>query len=152
MVMTMAKEIKVKIPEKGDFDEALVGLVKFFLDTETKSKIYLFLRKNGRSTSPEIAKGANLHPSSVREALKEMSQGGILKREKLEVEGAGKRPYVYEAISPVELVRKKAGGIEEILNRVSNLDEGLKGKKLKRPKLPYRIRIERVDGEEDEEE
>jgi predicted transcriptional regulator len=145
----MTKELKVKVPEKVDFDEALVGVVKFFLDTETKSKIYLFLRKNGRSTSPEIAKGANLHPSSVREALKEMTKGGILRREKLEVEGAGKRPYVYEAITPAELVKGKVKGIEDILNRVSNLDERLKGKKkLKRPRLPYRIRIERVDEDE----
>ncbi|NOZ76399.1 MAG: transcriptional regulator [Euryarchaeota archaeon] len=151
----MAKEFKLKFPEKEDFDDALVSLVQVLLDTETKAKIYIFLRKHGPSQSREIAKGANLHPSSVRQALMEMTKAGILDRRKMEVEGAGKRPYIYEAISPVELVRKKAGAIEEVLNKVSNLDERLMGeKKLKRPRFPYRIRIERQgedEGQESEE-
>jgi hypothetical protein len=44
------KEIRIPLPGREDVDEALVGLLKFFLESEAKSKIYLFLRKKGTST------------------------------------------------------------------------------------------------------
>lgn len=147
----MAKEIRVKVPDREDFGEAVVNLVKFFLDTETKSKIYLFLRKKGSATSDEIAKGANLYPSSVREALIDMTKGGIVKRKKLKKEGAGKNPYVYEAIPTKVLTKRKIKRIEDRLNRLFNLDEHLKGgKELRAPKVPIRIRIEKIEDEEEE--
>ncbi|MFQ5888102.1 MAG: helix-turn-helix domain-containing protein, partial [Candidatus Hydrothermarchaeales archaeon] len=118
----MVKELKVKVPEIEDFDAALINVLKFFLDTESKAKIYLYLRKRGKSTSTEIAKGANLYPSSVREALVEMTKAGIATREKLVKEGAGKNPYVYEAISPTDLLKKKVDKIENRLNKLINLD------------------------------
>lgn len=142
----MSKEIRVKIPEREDFDEALVNLMKFFLDTETKAKIYLYLRKKDRSTSQQIAKGANLYPSSVREALAEMTKSGIVTREKLEIEGAGKNPYVYEAISPKKLAKLKVNGMEQRLNDLFNLDKHLHegGRELSHPRIPFKIRIERA--------
>jgi predicted transcriptional regulator len=144
----MVREVKIRVPEKGDFDEALVNLLKYFLDTETKAKIYLYLRKKGRATSEEIAKGANLYPSSVREALSEMYKGRIIGRGKLKVEGAGKNPYVYEAIPASELAKKKIRDIEDRLNRLLNLDRYLKeGKEIKPPRIPVRIRIEKVEKE-----
>jgi predicted transcriptional regulator len=147
------KEIKIQLPEKEDLDEAideaLVGLLKFFLDSEAKSKIYLYLRKKGASTSQQIAKGANLYPSSTREALAGMTKSGIVTRQKLETEGTGKKPYVYEAISATELFKSKISGIESKLNELLNLDNYLKGgKTLKHPKVPYRVRIEKVIDEE----
>jgi len=148
-VLKMVKEIRVKVPEREDFGEALINLMKYFLDTETKGKIYLFLRKKGKSTSQEIAKGANLYPSSVREALVQMTKGGVVKREKLEVKGAGKKPYLYEAIPTSELAKLKIKGIERRLNELFNLDRYLKeGKEIRPPKIPIRIRIERVAKEE----
>ena len=149
MVKELKKEIKVKVPEIEDFDAALVNVLKFFLDTESKSKIYLYLRKHRKSTSREIAKGANLYPSSTREALIEMTKTGITRREKLEKEGAGKNPYVYEAIAPTELLKKRVDKIENRLNDLVNIDAYLKGdKKIKKPKLPIRIRIERVEDDD----
>ncbi|MEE8359046.1 MAG: helix-turn-helix domain-containing protein [Candidatus Hydrothermarchaeales archaeon] len=145
----MVKELKVKVPEIEDFDAALVNVLKFFLDTESKAKIYLYLRKNGKSTSREIAKGANLYPSSAREALIEMTKTGITKREKLKKEGVGKNPYIYEAISPIELTKKKIDKIEKRLNKLINIDTYLKGdKEVKPPGVPVRIRIERIEDEE----
>ncbi|MFQ5974903.1 MAG: helix-turn-helix domain-containing protein [Candidatus Hydrothermarchaeales archaeon] len=145
----MVKELKVKVPEIEDFDAALVNLLKFFLDTESKAKIYLYLRRRGSSTSREIAKGANLYPSSVREALKEMTKSKITTREKLEIEGAGKNPYIYEAISPTDLMKKKVDKIENRLNKLINLDTYLKeDKEVKPPGVPVRIRIERIEDEE----
>jgi predicted transcriptional regulator len=143
------KEIRVKIPEREDFDEALVNLMKFFLSTETKAKIYLYLRKKGRSTSQQIARGANLYPSSVREALVELTKSGVVTREKLEIKGAGKNPYVYEAISPKELAKLRVRSIEQRLNDLFNLDKYLQGegRELKHPRLPFKIKIERVKKE-----
>lgn len=141
----MTKEIRVTIPEREDFDEALVNLMKYFLDTETKAKIYLYLRKKGRSTSQQIAKGANLYPSSVREALAEMTKNRVLNREKLAMEGAGKNPYVYEAISPKELAKLKVKGMEQSLNDLFNLDKHLHEgeRELSHPRIPFKIIIER---------
>lgn len=142
----MARDIHVKIPDREDFDEALVNLMKFFLDTETKAKIYLYLRKRGTSTSQEIARGANLYPSSVREALVEMTKSGVVTREKLEVEGAGKNPYVYEAISPRELARLRIKSMEQRLNDLFNLDRHLRGegRELSHPRLPFKVKIEKA--------
>lgn len=146
------KEIKIQIPEKQDFDEALIGLVKFFLNSEAKSKIYVFLRKAGQSTAQEIAKGSNLYPSSTREALASMTKGGVVTRRKLDVEGSGKKPFVYEAISPSELFKSKISGIESKLNSLLNLDNFVKnGKTIKHPRVPYRVRIEKIVDEDGEE-
>jgi predicted transcriptional regulator len=150
----MTKEIHVKIPDREDFDEALVNLMKFFLDTETKAKIYLYLRKRGKSTSQEIAKGANLYPSSVREALAEMTKSGVVTREKLEVEGVGKNPYAYEAISPKELAKLKVKSMEQRLNDLFNLDKHLRdeGREISHPRLPFKIKIEKTKKAEKEKE
>ncbi len=146
------KEIKIPIPENEDLDEAMVTVLKFFLDSEAKSKIYLYLRKKGPSTSQDIAKGSNLYPSSARESLSEMTKKGILTRKKLKTEGAGKKPYIYEAIPPVDLIKKKIGGIESKLNKLLNLDRVLKeDKNPKSSKEPYRVRIEKVIDEKGEE-
>ncbi len=149
----MVKEVTIKVPEKADFDEALVNMMKFFLDTETKGKVYLYLTKKGESTSKEIAKGANLYPSSVREALSELTKKEIVVRKKLEKEGAGKNPYVYEAIPPSELARMKVKNIEDRFNNLVDLDKHLKkgDREIKHPRVPFRIKIERVREETEEE-
>ncbi len=147
------KEIKIKVPEKEDLDDALVGLMKFFLDSEAKSKIFIALRKKGPATSQEIARGANLYPSSTREALASMTKSGVVTRRKLETSGAGKNPYVYEAIPPSELFKTKISGIEAKLNKLLNLDNYLKGgKTIGHRKVPYRVRIEKVIDEKGEEQ
>jgi sugar-specific transcriptional regulator TrmB len=145
------KEIKIQIPEKQDFDEAMVGLVKFFLDSEAKSKIYVFLRKTGPSTAQEISKGSNLYPSSTREVLASMTKTGVVTRVKLDVVGSGKKPFVYEAISPSELFKARISGIESKINNLLNLDNIVKnGKTIKHSRVPYRVRVEKVVDEEGE--
>ena len=149
------KEIKIPLPEKQDFDGFLMEILKFFLDSEAKSKIYLYLRNSGQAISKDIAKGANLYPSSTREALADMTKNGVVLRTKLDVEGTGKKPFVYEAISPTELLKKRASKIEEGISRLLNLggrEEGSKKEKpLRHPKAPYRIRIEKVVDDEGKE-
>jgi hypothetical protein len=99
-----------------------------------------------------IAKGANLYPSSTREALSNMTKSGVVTRNKLETTGSGKKPFVYEAIPPGELLKIKLGGIETLLNRLQNLDVYIRGERtVTYRRGPYKVRIEKLIDENGEE-
>lgn len=105
-----------------EFDQSAVDLLAWLLDTETRARIYVYLRKRAESTSEEIADGTGLYPSTVREVLAELHEEGILTRNKRESAGAGNNPYEYEAIAPSELVRNTAEQVQQQLNAVFTLD------------------------------
>lgn len=109
----------------AEFDKRLVDLLAWLLDTETRARIYIHLRQVPGGTSEEIAQGTGLYPSTVREALVELHEEGIVTRQKRANEGAGNNPYEYEAIPPSELVRTLAGQVQEELNTVFCLDDHL---------------------------
>ena len=56
------------------FDDGIVDLLSWILDTETRARIYVYLRQNPGSTSEEVAEGTGLYPSTVREALAELNE------------------------------------------------------------------------------
>ena len=97
-----AKELKINIPEKSDVDKGLMDMLKFFLDTESKVKIYLYLIKKGNSTYDSIAEGTSIYPSMCRESLTSMEQMKVV--EKLPGD-----PEKYAAVSPSKLVDRKVG-------------------------------------------
>jgi len=130
------------------FDQGIVDLLAWLLDTETRARIYIYLRKEPASTSDEIAEGTGLYPSTVRESLAELHEEDIVDREKRENEGAGNNPYEYTAIAPSDLVREVASQVQEELNTVFNLDRHL-GREQKEGDAEEPIRIE-VRDEEDE--
>jgi predicted transcriptional regulator len=107
------------------FDERIVDLLSWVLDTETRARIYVFLRQNPGSTSEEIAEGTGLYPSTVREALAELNDEEKVQRRKREASGAGNNPYEYTAMAPSELVGSVVGDIQDELNTVFNLDAHL---------------------------
>lgn len=109
------------------FDKRLIDLLAWLLDTETRARIYIYLRQHPSSTSDEIATGTGLYPSTVREAIVELHDEGVVTREKRAAEGAGNNPYAYEAISPSELVSQLAEQVQDELNAVLRLDEHLTG-------------------------
>jgi predicted transcriptional regulator len=109
----------------GEFDQGVVDLLAWLLDTETRARIYVYLRQHPDSTSDEVAEGTGLYPSTVREALAELHEEGTVSRGKRESEGAGNNPYEYDAISPSELVSDAVGQVQNQLNAVFNLDERL---------------------------
>ncbi|OYR38910.1 transcriptional regulator [Halorubrum sp. Ib24] len=109
------------------FDDNVVDLLAWLLDTETRARIYVYLRDNPRSTSDEVADGTGLYPSTVREALAELHDEEKVERDKREASGAGNNPYEYEAIAPSELVRGVVGDVQRELNAVFNLDRRLGG-------------------------
>lgn len=107
------------------FDEGIVELLSWILDTETRARIYVHLRQNPGSTSEEIAEGTGLYPSTVREALAELNEEKKVERRKRESGGAGNNPYEYAAMPPSELVGSVIGEVQDELNTVFNLDSHL---------------------------
>ncbi|WP_129115675.1 helix-turn-helix domain-containing protein [Halegenticoccus tardaugens] len=110
-----------------EFDQSIVDLLAWLLDTETRARIYVYLRKHPNSTSEEVSEGTGLYPSTVREALAELHDESVVTRGKREHAGAGNNPYEYEAIAPSELVRGVVGQLQRELNTVFNLDRRLGG-------------------------
>ncbi|KTG11266.1 transcriptional regulator [Haloprofundus marisrubri] len=108
-----------------EFDQNVVDLLAWVLDTETRARIYVYLRQRPNSTSDEVAEGTGLYPSTVREALAELHGEERVTRQKRESAGAGNNPYEYEAIAPSELVQSVAEQVQSELNMVFNLDSKL---------------------------
>ncbi len=106
-------------------DDGLVELLTWLLDTETRARIYIFLRMSPARTSGEVAEGTGLYPSTVRECLAAMHEEGLVSREKRKSEGAGNNPYEYVAIPPAELVGNLVNQIQDQLNAICNLDDRL---------------------------
>jgi len=111
------------------FDDGVVDVLGWLLDTETRARIYVFLRQHPQSTSEEVADGTGLYPSTVREALAELHEEGTVERQKRESDGAGNNPYEYSAIAPSELVGTVVGDVQDQLNAVCNLDSQFDDKK-----------------------
>jgi predicted transcriptional regulator len=107
------------------FDDGLVDLLAWVLDTETRARIYVFLRQHADSTSEEVADGTGLYPSTVREALAELHDEGKVTRGKRQSSGAGNNPYEYRAIPPSDLVDGIVDQVQSELNAVFNLDRRL---------------------------
>ena len=121
-----------RISESADravegFDEGVIDLLSWVLDTETRARIYVHLRSAPDATSKEIAEGTGLYPSTVREALAELHGDGVVTRQKRESEGAGNNPYEYAAIAPSDLVSNVVDQIQGELNAVFRLDDRLGG-------------------------
>jgi len=111
----------------AEFVEGVVDLLAWILDTETRARIYVYLRQTPDSTSEEVAEGTGLYPSTVREALAELHEEGTVTRLKRENAGAGNNPYEYQAIPPSALVKGAVGQVQEQLNAVFTLDDRLGG-------------------------
>ncbi|HOM95353.1 MAG: winged helix-turn-helix transcriptional regulator [Candidatus Methanofastidiosa archaeon] len=137
------KQIKFNVPEKSDIDKGLMDILKFFLDTESKVKIYLYLLAKGSSTYDSIAEGTSIYPSTCKESLTSMEQMKI-------VEKSSEDPEKYTAISPSKLLDRKIDQLEKELNDFLKLEDTLKEKKeIKSPLLPFKIKIERVENIDD---
>ncbi|WP_331232792.1 winged helix-turn-helix domain-containing protein [Natronorarus salvus] len=133
------------------FDEGIIDLLSWILDTETRARIYVYLRQEPRATSEEVAEGTGLYPSTVREALSELHEEEVVDREKRESEGAGNNPYEYTAIAPSELVGGILGQVQDELNTAFNLDRYLDQREPTGGSEPITISVEDDADEEDAE-
>jgi predicted transcriptional regulator len=154
-------DVRDRLEEEADraveqFDEGIVDMLSWVLETETRARIYVYLRENPESTSDEIADGTGLYPSTVREALAELHDEGEVSRHKRESDGAGNNPYEYAAMAPSELVGNIVDDIQNQLNTVFNLDDALDVDAPPTPTTnedPVTITVEDAsdaDGDEDE--
>ena len=142
-----AKAARERLEAEADravegFDENVVDLLAWLLDTETRARIYVYLRQHPASTSEEVADGTGLYPSTVREALAELHEEGKVTRGKRESAGAGNNPYEYEAIAPSELVNGVVDQVQKQLNTVFNLDRRLGGADESDDESPVTITVE----------
>ena len=141
------KKHRERLEEEADravegFDQGIIDLLAWLLDTETRARIYVYLRQQPNSTSEEIAEGTGLYPSTVREALAELHEEETVQRQKRESEGAGNNPYEYEAIAPSDLVGTVVHQIQDELNTVFNLDRYLGGSAQEPETEPVTITVE----------
>jgi predicted transcriptional regulator len=149
-------DVRERIEQEADraieqFDEGIVDLLAWVLDTGTRARIYVHLRQHPESTSEEIAEGTGLYPSTVREALAELHDEGKVTRRKRESGGAGNNPYEYAAIPPSELVGDVVGDVQQELNTVFNLDQYLGGTDVEPTagdEEPVTINVEEADEDE----
>jgi predicted transcriptional regulator len=116
-----------RLEERADravqgLDDRSVELLSWLLDTETRARIYIYLLNSPWSTSREVADGTELYPSTVREALADLTEVGVLDRRKRQSGGAGNNPFEYEAIRPSDLVADLVGQLQDELNALCRLD------------------------------
>jgi predicted transcriptional regulator len=148
-------EVRDRLERRADravesFDEGVVDLLSWVLDTETRARIYVFLRAHPRSTSDEVAEGTGLYPSTVREELAQLHEEGKVDREKRESGGAGNNPYEYSAMAPSDLVGQVVEDVQAELNTVFNLDALVGTDRPRGPREadePVTITVEEVDPE-----
>jgi len=151
-------DVRDRIEQEADraveqFDEGIVDLLAWVLDTETRARIYVHLRQQPESTSEEIAEGTGLYPSTVREALAALTEEEVVTRQKRESDGAGNNPYEYSAISPSDLVNTIVGDIQSELNTVFNLDDHIGGETTLEPDdEPVTISVEDANDADTSEE
>jgi len=112
-------------------DKTLVGNLSSLLSSEVRAKIYIFLRKYPNSTVDEIADGTGIYPSTIRESIFEMYNENYVIRKKMDRDGLGKKPYLYSAIEPVEMVKMISEAIKLKLNDLVLVDEKISGKDTK---------------------
>jgi predicted transcriptional regulator len=125
---TPEEKVREQLEERAEeLDDRIVELLAWVLDTETRARIYVYLREHPASTSEEIAEGTGLYPSTVREALAELTTDEKVQRHKRQSAGAGNNPYEYEAIAPSQLVGEVVEEVQGELNTVFNLDAFLGG-------------------------
>jgi predicted transcriptional regulator len=125
-------DVRARIEREADraieqFDDGVVDVLGWLLDTETRARIYVYLRQHPGSTSDEVADGTGLYPSTVREALADMHEESTVSREKRESGGAGNNPFEYSAIAPSDLVGGAVDDVQDQLNAIFNLDDHLAG-------------------------
>jgi sugar-specific transcriptional regulator TrmB len=95
--------------------------VNELLDSRAESRIYVYLLRKNEARSDEIIRGTKLHPSTVRELLSKMYDQKIIDRKKMKTYTIGKNPYLYCAISPVILLKRRVKIIETRLNKIATL-------------------------------
>lgn len=130
---------EVKITRSKSIEKTLREILK----SRARSRIYIYLLRKRGARTEQIINGTRLHPSTVRETLSKMHYQKLIFRKKIKNDSIGKNPYIYYAISPIELLKKYSNEMEDRLNKLASLAFSKKGEKNYRPVI-IKI-IEKVD-------
>lgn len=135
--------------EKNEKDEGILRALQWLNIGEAKAKAYIYLVRKGEATAEEVAEGAGLYPTTAREVLNSLSDARIVKREKMNTNGAGRKPFMYTAIPPSELLKKRVHDVEQTLSELLRLEflEKHGEIKFKAPLLPIKIEIKGIKKE-----
>jgi hypothetical protein len=89
-------------------DEGLVNLLSRALDTDTRTRVYVFLRQRPDSTVEDVAEGTGLYPGAVRRVLDDLHDERVVERH------GGDEP-TYTAAPPDELLEVAVGRFRDEL-------------------------------------
>lgn len=106
---------------RAGFDEGIVGVLSWLLDTEMRTRVYVYLRQNDWSTSKDVAEGIGLQPASVRNTLDELVEQKAVERRGHNGEGA---EYEYDAVPPSDLLGGTVDTVRDSLESVTHDKEG----------------------------
>lgn len=121
------------------FDDGIVDLLSCVLDTDTRTRIYVHLRKQPSSTIEEIAEGTGLYPNAINRVLSDLHDEGVVERTSEESDDPA-----YTAIPPNELIEVLFGQVRDgLFGRRSERRRG-------RETEPVTIPVEKEDDEDDE--
>jgi predicted transcriptional regulator len=106
---------------KAPVDKHIETAVHELLDSRAESRIYVYLLRNQGARSDDIIRGTKLHPSTVRELLSKMYAHKIIFRKKIRTDTIGKNPYIYQAVPPFVLLKRRVKILEMRLNKIIQL-------------------------------
>jgi predicted transcriptional regulator len=134
-----------------EFDEGIVDLLSCALDTDTRARIYVQLRRRPHSTAEEIAEGTGLYPSTVQKTLSDLHDEGVVERRERMGEEADDTDE-YTAVGPNELADVVFGRVQDEFERLFGLDRRRGDRKRERDRKtePVTIPVEKEDDEDDQ--
>lgn len=106
---------------RAGFDEGVVDVLSWLLDTETRTRVYVYLRQNDWNTSEDVAEGIGLHPASVRNTLDELVEQNAVERREHNDGGA---EYEYDAVPPSDLLGVAVDPVRDSLESLAHDEAG----------------------------
>lgn len=106
---------------RAGFDEGIVDVLSWLLDTETRTRVYVHLRQNDWSTSENVAEGTGFQPASIQNTLDELVEQEAVERREHDGEEA---EYEYDAVPPSELLGVAVDPVRDSLESVTHDEEG----------------------------
>ncbi|HET7322841.1 MAG TPA: winged helix-turn-helix domain-containing protein [Halococcus sp.] len=128
----------------SEVDEDIIDLFSRILDTDTRTRIYIRLRKQPHSSPEALAEGTGLYPGAVRRVLSDLHDEGVVERREPTSENGDPE---YTAVGPNELVDMMAGQVQDEFERLFGLDRlfGGKNREKERTTEPVTIPVEKAD-------
>lgn len=132
-----------------EFEEGLIDLLSRALDTDTRTRIYVHLRRRPHSTVEEVAEGTGVYPSAVRRVLSDLHDEGVVERREQPTQGEDSSTE-YTAVRPNELIDVVFGQVQDELDRMFGLDRLRGNRERERTPQTEPVTIPVEDAEPDE--